>query len=759
MLPVFVVDDYPIKKGDRIKGDISLASAFVDEIVFVNFTGSLTPIVYMSNTTGAFASDDGILTTRSGVTSYAGKLISGSISSITVDRTNRSSGQFIGDRLKLVSNTSGIDATASVLSVSTNSSGEIDFVVQEGGFGYVNPLSTTATNAVGISNQVLIITQNSSPTIRPGSIITCYDAAVTAPGRTFAVAPTPINGSAVVIRYAHPLAFVRTLDNASRTAALSQTVSSGTYAGVNLILAEMLRTIAVLPTDNQDWDIIFESIAPNGFTYGDITHTNGFNAADVTEMQKYINGTQGNAAYRNHIEEYLLPALGIFKQFNQFPVDPRDTSDRVIADMIAPFKINGVATGSITTVGGYNSSASYEVSAIDNTEYVTLVTDQIGDYKDVTLTSIDPSYDYGMSGPGTQNINSKLKDAFTPLTVEIGSIASIKVLSSGSDYESDVYSKIEHANISKFNKKDIIINFSNTNLLLRAGDIVTQLRQVEDLSYAIPNVNNVNPSTLSISGTGGPYPSVTTITLTSGSTIPYTVKAKLLRRDGDDYYFRQLSFYDFNVDLPIVIDGNQYEIQRIRYDEDSAPMGANATISGFASYNIGQIESVATVSSGYRYKDGETVDIVNNEPSSPNYNKVIATATIRTQGSGKTAGTWKTATSFLSERTKRIQDSDYYQEYSYEVSSIIDPAKYEPLIADTIGVAGTKIFSSPLINSINDVSATLDAELEIYTISLENLNLLALEGEEEILVTESANPLLREPISLVVVELDQAQNL
>jgi hypothetical protein len=765
MLPIFVVDEYPLKKGDRIKGDISLASAFVDEIVFVNFTGSLTPIVYMSNTIGSFSSDDGILTTRSGTTSYAGKLIAGSISSITVNRTNRNSGQSIGDRLKLVSNNFGIDATASVLSVSTDSSGEISFSIQDGGFGYVNPLSTTATNDVGVSNQVLIVTQNSSPTIRPGNIITCDNAAVTSPGRTFAATPTPINGSAVVIRYVHPLLYVETLDDATRTAALSRTVASGTYAGVNLILAEMLRTIADLPTDNPDWDIIFESLAPNGFAYGDITNSSGFNAADVTEMTKYINGTPSqlldsnylSPAYKNHIEQYLLPAIGIFKQFNRFPVNPLDTSvpPRPISDMIAPFKIDGVLTGSITTVGAYNNSASYEVSDIDNTEYVTLVTDQIGDYKDILLSATD----YGMSGPGVQNIDSELKNAFTPLTIEIGSIASIKVLSAGTDYESDVYSKIEHTNISKFNKKDVIINFANTNLLLRAGDSVTQLRQVEDLTYAIPNVNNVNPTTLSISGTGGSYPSVTTITLTSGLTVPYSVKAKLLRRNGDDYYFRQLSFYDFDPSLPILIDGVQYAIQGIRYDEESFPMGANATINGFASYNIGQIERIATVNSGYRYKDGETVDVVNNEPSSANYNEVVATATVRTQGSGKTEGTWKTSTSFLSERTKRIQDSYYYQEYSYEVSSIIDPAKYELLIDDTIGVAGTKIFSSPLINSINNVSASLDVELEVYTISLENLAVSTPQGGIESVITENNNPTLREFISIVVIELDQARNL
>ncbi len=228
-------------------------------------------------------------------------------------------------------------------------------------------------------------------------------------------------------------------------------------------------------------------------------------------------------------------------------------------------------------------------------------------------------------------------------------------------------------------------------------------------------------TTLGISNTSGNYPSTTTITIATGGTIPYTAKAKFLKRDGNDYYFRQLSFHDFDENLSVNINNNLYLIQGIRYDPDSLPMGANATITGRTSYQTGQIERIATINSGYRYLDGETVDIVNQEPTSPNYNRVVGTAVIRTQGSGLTEGKWKTTTSLISEITKKIQDSYYYQEYSYEVSSIIDPSRYEPLIRDTIGVAGTKIFSSPLINSINDMSPSLDIEIQVYNLVEENL--------------------------------------
>jgi hypothetical protein len=81
---------------------------------------------------------------------------------------------------------------------------------------------------------------------------------------------------------------------------------------------------------------------------------------------------------------------------------------------------------------------------------------------------------------GAETINTKLKDSFTSITEELGTISNIKVLSSGASYENDVYSKVEYSPISRFDKKDIIINFSNTNFLLSVGDIITQARQIED---------------------------------------------------------------------------------------------------------------------------------------------------------------------------------------------------------------------------------------------------------------------------------------
>ena len=83
---------------------------------------------------------------------------------------------------------------------------------------------------------------------------------------------------------------------------------------------------------------------------------------------------------------------------------------------------------------------------------------------------------------------------------------------------------------------------------------------------------------------------------------------------------------------------------------------------------------------------------------------------------------------------------------------IIDPSKYEPLIRDTIGVAGTKVFSAPLINSTNNVQSKIDIEFEVYDISEENT--MTEDGVDVITTQSGADNLVA-----VIVTLDEATSL
>ena len=764
--PVNTVDDYPIQRGDKLQGDVSGASAFVDNIIFVNFSGTISPIAYLSNVSGTFISDDAITVTRAGVSHAHGKLVLGSISENIIQNASRSPGQVLGDKVKLVSTASGSSATGTISEVSTTTSGTIDFIKEDGGFGYVIE-PPEDVNDVSISNQALIVAGTTTiDSIKPGQHIE-VDA-----GSSYTVDPITgavgagtgtISGTGKVVAYNHPLLYVRTNRQDPTPVSTPHTKAqflSFVSAQFALIAAgnstANKKMLAILNIDTEDTAYRLGDISNSGY---DFITSRYITLDDSDIFALYVAGTLTNTAHINWIEDRLLPAIyaqGFGYKFDALP-----------ASEFVDITIGSNTSVRISTIAGYNATANFEVANIDNTEQVRVITDFIGDFADKPLaviinatamqnpgiyeietlgttdytnfgaadnnigtrfTASGPATgtgtvtdvvatNYGMSGTlivedfNAETLNTRIKDAFNSKQIKIGSIASINVTSSGSDFVNDVFSEIEYLDVARFDKRDTILTFANPDFLIEVGQIVTQVVRIEDPSFETDDL------------------------------VDYTAKGRFLKRDGNDFYFRQLSFYDFDEAFSISVSNNSYVLTNVRPDMTSLPMGRNAVITGDASYLEGQIERVDVTNTGYRYKDNEKVIIRNSSGQD------VATAIVRTLGPGKTEGKWSSSTSFLSDSTKYLHDNDYYQEYSYDISTVIDPEKYTQLIKDTVGVAGTKVFSSPLINSNSNLNSTLDVEFQIWDLTSEDY---VTEGSEEDMMTEggSSENLITEIVGL-----------
>lgn len=712
MFPVFTIDDYPIQRGDKLAGNVSLASAFVDDIIFVNFSGSLSPIVYLSNVSGKFSIDDSLIRTRAGVSLNIGKLIDGSISEVTVNRLGSSPNQKVGDKVKLESNALGRGATGSVTAVSGVQNGTIKYEIEDGGFGYADPATSSAENIIGISNQVLVLDGTSKYTIKSGDVISAYDANITNSDGT--TSSTKMFGSAVVIAYTHPLLFVKTQSTADRAIQLVKTYSEsdvqdvqGVTSSDNILTTEIARIVSGdLPIVREVENALEKLIDDNANgtadrLVGDFDDDGSINADAVTAFANYLSfvstGTQGSLSntQKQYFEQIALPELGVFQEFTALTTGQKST-----------FAVNH-ATGTpvtFTSTSAYNTTSSYTIAAIADTEKVSLIVDEIGD-----IISALNATDYLMSGSTAESLSTTIKDAFTRLDLTIGSISSV-ISNSGTGYRNDVFSTVENLNITNYDKKDIIINFD----INEVGDIgfvkddpITQDRTIE-------NVLNVDITTILVSKATGDYSSQPTLTQSSGNTVPYTAKGKFVKRDGNDFYFRQMSFHDFDESLTVKFAGQEIAVQDIRRDPNSKPMGANAVITGKASYDSGQIESIKLDNTGYRYADNETVNVVCDQLGSSSYGNTVSTATLRTLGAGSTEGSWKSTTSFLSDSSRKLHDNDYYQEYSYDISSAVRPGRYTELISQVTGVAGTKLFSSSLVSSIEPLDIELDSVVESF---------------------------------------------
>ena len=784
------IDGYPIKRGDKLRGDVSGATAFVDDLIFVNFSGTICPIAYLSNSAGRFISDDSISVTRLGVTTSYGKLVTGSLSNVNVIRGTAVAGQEIGDIVTIESTGldrfgnpsiggTGTSATGVVSDISTTTTGKIDFVKENDGFGY-----SVINNDidVSISTQALIVAGSTAvSSIQPGQHIVADDDLSDIPNTFGPPSGTAtINGGGRVVAYNHPLLYVRSnrQDPDRRSTDASARDTKATF--LSFVQTQLALAGAGDSTVDPKMLAIFNSDLDNtGYRLGDISNS-GYNfvtsryinGEDATIFANYISGS-ATTAQTTWIEDRLLPAVyadGFGFEFNSIP-----------AGETVNITVGSNNSVTITTIADYNATASFRVEGISNQESVSIITDFIGNFADKPLAVIinatamvNPGIyeietpgttdftllgsadnnvgtrfikntttpigsgtvtdvvatNYGMSGTlvsqgfNAETLNTRIKDAFEAKSITIGSIAGIVPESEGNNYVNDVFSEIEYVDVARFDSRDTILTFTNPNFLIEVGEIVTQEVQIED-----PDFGN-NPDANFVPGTNDQF-------------VYYTSIGKFLKREGNDFYFQKLSFYDFDDNYPIFIKNNQYALSGVRPDSNSLAMGRNAIISGNASYETGQIEDVDITNTGYRYVDGEVVDLKNES------HQLVAKAIIRTLGPGKTEGKWSSTTSFLSDNTKYLHDNDYYQEYSYEISSVIDPEKYTQLIKDTVGVAGTKVFSSPLINSTSNLDSTLDVEFQIWNLSDEPY---VTEGTEENIMTEG-NP--SEVLVTELVSLDQ----
>lgn len=138
--------------------------------------------------------------------------------------------------------------------------------------------------------------------------------------------------------------------------------------------------------------------------------------------------------------------------------------------------------------------------------------------------------------------------------------------------------------------------------------------------------------------------------------------------------------------------------------------GADALIEGRASAGSGAIDAVKIMDSGLGYKEGDDVEL------SSETNETVAGGFIRLGHEGRAQGFWKDTRSFLNS-DKYIQDSYYYQEFSYEVRVSQAFERYADILQKLWHPSGTQGFGKVVVSSELDNESEID-EVEIVAIFL-----------------------------------------
>lgn len=287
-----------------------------------------------------------------------------------------------------------------------------------------------------------------------------------------------------------------------------------------------------------------------------------------------------------------------------------------------------------------------------------------------TNAVVDVSMDYGYGFPkdpggdsGTAMINLLTREPFT-----IGSIASLANINPGSGYTASPFVKIFNPYIAGFERTDFIITVQDRVGSFRSGEYIHEL--IGDESY---------------------------------------LKGQVLFDGGADVIIRRIGFntaFTPNATIKGQVTQSTAVVSQVYEVQDTHVMGDNAYVKSDVVSANGVVASFEVVDSGWGYEAGSEVRLMND--STP----YIVTGRVVNSKQGVGAGYWQSDESLLNGSAK-IQDSDYYQDYSYEIVSPIAFEKYRKVLKGILHVAGTKMFNRFEKVDTEEFNTTGDTEVVV----------------------------------------------
>lgn len=156
--------------------------------------------------------------------------------------------------------------------------------------------------------------------------------------------------------------------------------------------------------------------------------------------------------------------------------------------------------------------------------------------------------------------------------------------------------------------------------------------------------------------------------------------------------------YDGDVNVQVV----DYRIKGYGMkDPKGGIWGDDAIIHGVPTTGNGVIETVELISSGFGFNSNETLPFYNEANSG-----CFAELSLITGAIGKSEGEWSDSSGFLN-ADKYIQDSDYYQEFSYEIQVEKSLDKYNDVLKQVYHPVGNKVFGRPTILDSKNLNTSL----------------------------------------------------
>lgn len=358
------------------------------------------------------------------------------------------------------------------------------------------------------------------------------------------------------------------------------------------------------------------------------------------------------------------------------------TRDRTTNITIVPYN-PGTDTGDIFGVAAKNESSPgplfantgnpdhAKVEELENIQSVSLITDIINPFSLVPLNSADfnanPPAAAAFSGSASPvNLATPMNQAFDLTPFDIGTIKTFENINPGEDYVNDTFTLVRDEQMIAFERFEQILLIEDFNAGFSPGDPIYQ---------ALTDTNGIITK------------------------IDFDLQA---------IYVRPFSYYGFKsgTNDAITYKGSDYDLLAVERNYSSNKFGENAIVKNRTLFSQGKIKAAEIRDSGFGYIDNDTVYLADDA------GKRHAKGILRANSQGITAGFWGSQSSHINgyrtnedtgvfeyyDSKKKIQDSDYYQEFSYEIRSTVAVDKYKDVLKDTVHLAGTKMFGNFIYN-------------------------------------------------------------
>ena len=673
--------------GQIVYGTITGASAFAERLVRVKKGGKFINVLYLSNLNGNFQTGENVYT-KDLDTNVTSKVI-GSLTSLEI--VSSSNGFVTGEDL-YIENGSGKKGFARVSNTETFL-GTVSFDLTEGGWGYssnavvigsdrvltLSNITNANTDYYNLNdtfqqfetvNQDLLSLTITGNDIEVGVNAEAYDSTANLVAEGTVVFS---NTSTLVINYdsttANTLLFsnVATV-NASSTEANVDS-SSDASATANVMAIASNSTITYTSNDDitlAQGDVLYQLGSINGV---DRVIANGVVQRTFTEFDpvtvKYVNFTADIGTFRTDLPFYRK------SDDAEFSITKISNTSVGIINPVNTFytsgEIYGSESGVTATLAGsfsFEQEASFVTSTFEEQQtLVDFINTDVIDQTVNTAAVIDSESAYA-------NVISDYT-AFSNVT--IGSLQTIVQTGPGIGYPIDPFFIVYDPLIHGLERYDFQIEYADSGKNFVIGEIIE----------------------------GG----------TSGA------RARIFLHDRTNRIIRATRLTvaddftgsdDFVVGETFTGEGTNISstISRVFELRREPRTGVNADILSESFSGAGFASELSVTSSGFGYEDGESVIL----KSLANPNKEI-TATIRLGQQGIGQGYHLNRKSFLSS-DKYIHDSDFYQEYSYQVLTSLPFQTYRDTLIKVLHVAGTKPFGSYVGTTQASIGITLDSTTE-----------------------------------------------